>query len=96
MVDFKTKVYYEENNKINSGNLNKIMSDLIYHNYNIFLYGFGSKIRLIYNFIDENSLEECCNEIYDFYNYNATHNLQAIRRKFSSVKFGEVAKIKLC
>ena len=46
--------------------------------------------------IDENSLEECCNEIYDFYNYNATHNLQAIRRKFSSVKFGEVAKIKLC
>ena len=45
--------FYEENNKINSGNLNKIMSDLIYHNYNIFLYGFGSKIRLIYNFIDE-------------------------------------------
>ena len=46
--------------------------------------------------IDENSLEECCEEIYDFYAYNATHNLQAIRRKFSSTKFGEVAKIKLC
>ena len=46
--------------------------------------------------IDEISLEECCKEIYDFYNYNATHNLQAIRRKFSSKKFGEVAKIKLC
>ena len=46
--------------------------------------------------IDENSLEECCKEIYDFYAYNATHNLQAIRRKFSSSKFGEVAKIKLC
>jgi cyclin B len=46
--------------------------------------------------IDENSLEECCEEIYDFYAYNATHNLQAIRRKFSSSKFGEVAKIKLC
>ena len=46
--------------------------------------------------IDENSLEECCNEIYDFYKYNATHNLQAIRRKFSSTKYGEVAKIKLC
>jgi cyclin B len=46
--------------------------------------------------IDENSLEECCEEIYDFYDYNATHNLQAIRRKFSSHKYGEVAKIKLC
>ncbi len=46
--------------------------------------------------IDENSLEECCKEIYDFYAYNATHNLQAIRRKFSSPKYGEVAKIKLC
>ena len=46
--------------------------------------------------IDENSLEECCKEIYDFYAYNATHNLQAIRRKFSSSKYGEVAKIKLC
>ena len=46
--------------------------------------------------IDENTLEECCEEIYDFYDYNATHNLQAIRRKFSSHKFGEVAKIKLC
>ena len=46
--------------------------------------------------VDENDLEECCDEIYDFYNYNATHNLQAVRRKFSSHKFGEVAKIKLC
>ena len=46
--------------------------------------------------INEKSLEECCKEIYDFYNYNATHNLQAIRRKFSSARFGEVAKIKLC
>ena len=46
--------------------------------------------------VDENGLDECCKEIYEFYNYNATHNLQAIRRKFSSIKFGEVAKIKLC
>ena len=46
--------------------------------------------------IDEESLDECCKEIYDFYAYNATHNLQAIRRKFSSTKYGEVAKIKLC
>ena len=46
--------------------------------------------------VDEKNLEECCKEIYEFYNYNATHNLQAIRRKFSSQKFGQVAKIKLC
>ena len=45
--------------------------------------------------IKEKDLEECCKEIYDFYNYNSTHNLQAIRRKFSSPKFDEVAKIKL-
>ena len=46
--------------------------------------------------IEEKKLEECCNEIYDFYAYNSTHNLQAIRRKFSLSKFDEVAKIKLC
>ena len=46
--------------------------------------------------IDEKDLEECCNEIYNFYVYNSTHNLQAIRRKFSSTKYDEVSKIKLC
>ena len=45
---------------------------------------------------EEKQLEECCKEIYDFYVYNSTHNLQAIRKKFSSPKFDEVAKIKLC
>ena len=46
--------------------------------------------------IDEKNLEECCQEMYDFNTYNSTHNLQAIRKKFSSSKFEEVAKIKLC
>ena len=46
--------------------------------------------------VEEKSLEECCKEIYDFYIYNANHNLQAIRKKFSSSKFNEVAKIKIC
>jgi cyclin B len=46
--------------------------------------------------IEEKALEECCKEIIDFYTYNANHNLQAIRKKFSSAKFDEVAKIKLC
>ena len=46
--------------------------------------------------IDEKDLEECCKEIYEFYDYNSTDDLQEIRRKFSSSKFGEVAKIKLC
>ena len=45
--------------------------------------------------IDEKSLEECCKEIYEFYVYNSTHSLQAIRRKFSSSKYDEVSKIKL-
>ena len=46
--------------------------------------------------IEEKNLEECCQEMYDFYVYNSTHNLQAIRKKFSHSKFDEVAKIKLC
>ena len=45
--------------------------------------------------IDEKQLEECCKEMYDFNNYNLTHNLQAIRKKFSSSKFDGVAKIQL-
>ena len=45
--------------------------------------------------IEENNLEECCKEMYNFYVYNSTHNLQAIRKKFSSSKFNEVSKIKI-
>ena len=45
--------------------------------------------------IEEKKIEECCKEIYNFYVYNSTHNLQAIRKKFSSTKFDEVAKIKI-
>ena len=45
--------------------------------------------------INEKDLEECCKDIYEFNTYNSTHNLQAIRKKFSSSKFDEVAKIKL-
>ena len=43
----------EENNNINRGNLNKLMYDLLLHNFNIFLYGFGSKVHLVLNFLDE-------------------------------------------
>ena len=46
--------------------------------------------------IDEKKLEECCKEMYDFYIYNSSHNLQAIRKKFASPKFSEVSKIKIC
>ena len=45
--------------------------------------------------IDEKELDECCKEMYKFNDYNSNHNLKAIRRKFSSTKFDEVAKIKL-
>ena len=46
--------------------------------------------------ICEKDLENCCKEIKDFYVYNSTHNLQAIRKKFSSGKYDEVAKMKIC
>ena len=45
--------------------------------------------------IEEKYLEECCKEIYKFYVYNSSHNLQAIRKKFSSIKYDEVSKIKI-
>ena len=46
--------------------------------------------------IDENNLQECCEEIYNFYYYNANHNLQAARSKFSKLKYLQAAKIKIC
>ena len=46
--------------------------------------------------IDEKDLKECCKEIYVFYNYNATHYLQAIRKKFSSSEFRHVSEIIIC
>jgi cyclin B len=45
--------------------------------------------------IDENKLDECCKEMNNFYIYNSTHNLQAIRKKFALAKFNEVSKIKV-
>ena len=45
--------------------------------------------------IEEKYLEECCKEIYRFYIYNSSHNLQAVRKKFSSSKYDEVSKIKI-
>ena len=45
--------------------------------------------------IEEKYLGECCKEIYRFYKYNSSHNLQAIKKKFSSSKFEEVVKIKI-
>ena len=45
--------------------------------------------------IEENKLDECCKEMNNFYIYNSTHNLQAIRKKFALAKFNEVSKIKV-
>ncbi len=42
----------ESNNVINKGNLNQLIYELLFQNFNIFLYGFGSKMYLIYRFID--------------------------------------------
>ena len=43
----------------------------------------------------EKELKECAKEINNYYIYNSTHSLQAIRKKFSSKKYDEVAKIRL-
>ena len=44
---------------------------------------------------NKNDLQECVKEINNFYIYNSTHSLQAIRKKFSSKKYDEVSKIQL-
>ena len=43
----------------------------------------------------EESIQDCVKEINNYNIYNSTHSLQAIRRKFSSKKYEEVAKIQL-
>ncbi len=43
----------------------------------------------------EDSIQDCVREINNYNIYNSTHSLQAIRRKFSSKKYEEVAKIQL-
>ena len=45
--------------------------------------------------VNEEELEECCEEIVDFYKFNAGQKLKAIRRKFASSKYGEVSKFKI-
>ena len=40
--------------------------------------------------IEEKYLKECCKEIYRFYVYNSSHNLQAIIKKFSSSKYNKI------
>jgi hypothetical protein len=42
----------ENNNIINKGNLFDLMYELLFQKFNIFLYGFGSKMHLIYQFIE--------------------------------------------
>ena len=41
----------ENLNIINSGNLYQLIYELFYQNYNVFLYGFGNKTKLVYDFI---------------------------------------------
>ena len=43
----------------------------------------------------ESELRECAREIKNYYAFNSTHSLQAIRRKFSSKKYDEVSRIHL-
>ena len=42
----------ESNNIINKGNLFDLMYELLFQKFNVFLYGFGSKMHLIYQFIE--------------------------------------------
>ena len=54
---FKTLFNYtdknrdEKENGINDGNLFRLMYDLLTHNYNIFLYGFGNKMNFVLDFL---------------------------------------------
>ena len=52
---FKDKDDFNEDenyNYINKGNLFSLIYELLFQNFNIFLYGFGSKMNLLYDFIN--------------------------------------------
>jgi hypothetical protein len=44
--------YYQDYNVIDDGNLFRLMYEILFQNFNIFLYGFGNKMKLMYDFIN--------------------------------------------
>ena len=73
LKELSTEISIENINKINEGNLYELITEIIKINGNIFLYGLGSKLSLIYNFIQyfqDNVNNKEGNKEYYFLIYN--------------------------
>ena len=64
---------YSDYNVINDGNLFSLMYELLYQDFNIFLYGFGNKMKLLYDFI--NIYQDKCSNDSDIPHYIISCNL---------------------
>lgn len=68
---------YENINKITAENLYELISELITNQNNVFLYGFGSKLKLVYNFIEyfQTNVNGQINEDDNYFETNQYHIL---------------------
>ena len=84
---------YEVYNSMNDGNLFSLMNELIHHNFNIFLYGFGNKMKLLYEFIE--FFQEKCKKENDIPYYIISCNLNNSEMSFKIIinKILEILKI---
>lgn len=87
----------ENYNDINKGNLFKLMYEFLYQNFNIFLYGFGSKMKLLYDFINYyqfNYNEESTTPLYiiSFNLNNSEISMKVIINKIESCLMTEFEK----
>ena len=64
---------YSDYNVINDGNLFSLMYELLYQDFNIFLYGFGNKMKLLYDFI--HIYQDKCSNDSDIPHYIISCNL---------------------
>ena len=87
----------ENYNEINKDNLFILMYELLFQNFNIFLYGFGSKMYLFYDFIrfyQEKYNEECSTPLYiiSFNLNNPEISMKVIINKIESCLMVEFQK----
>ena len=88
LKELKSEISIENINKINEGNLYELITEIIKIKGNIFLYGLGSKLSLIYNFIQyfqDNINNKEGNKEYYFLIFNLYNPELLLKKVFSSI-----------
>ena len=88
LKELKSEISIENINKINEGNLYELMTEIIKINGNIFLYGLGSKLSLIYNYIQyfqDNINNKEGNKVYYFLIFNLYNPELLLKKVLSSI-----------